>query len=244
MSNGNKIFMVAFVLVLFGAIMTGFGFTPPAELKTGADIDLNNLDSDYAYYLKDMELFDEYATLRGGDGDTGSYYIGLIETANEDYYLFSVYVDNDKEWKEEARDHNFTNINMSVPACYSCKKITSMDEDLQRYYRDYTDELIANSTGLNVVNTGLHVRFVCNEEAEYEDAASNLTVAYVGIVFVVLGIILFPVSKKVKKKEAEAAARAAEAAAAAAAYYNPESATPMYYDPSQDSTTNNNGPEF
>ncbi len=244
MSNGNKIFLVALILVLFGAIMTVFGFMPPAELKSGADIDLDNLDSSYAYYLEDMELFDEYATLRGDD-NSGSYYIGLIEASVNDYYLFSVYVDNDKAWKEEARDHNFTNINLSVPACYSCKEISSMDEDLERYYEDYTDELIANSQGLNVVNTGLHLRFVCNEESEYEDAASNIIVAYVGIVFVVLGIILFPVSRTLKKKEAEAAARAAEAAAAAAAYYNPEGATPQYYDPNQDSTTStNNGPEF
>ncbi len=246
MSNGKRLFVAAIMFVICGIVLGVVGLLPPAELMDGADADLGNLDSNYAYYLEDMELFDEYATLRGDD-NAGSYYIGLIETASEDFYLFSVYVDNNKEWKNEAADHNYNLTNLSIPACYSCKKISSMDADLERFYKEYTDELIANSADVNVVDTGLHMRFVCNEQAEYEDAASNIVLTYGGIVLAILGVVLFPVSKKVKAKEAEEAARAAEAAAAAAAYYNPvnpEGAAPIYYDPSQDSTTNNNGPEF
>ena len=247
MNNGKKLFIMAIVLIICGIVVSVIGLLPPAELKVGNEIDLNNLDPDYAYHLEDMELFGEYASMSGDNG-AGSYYIGLIETANSDFYLFSVYVDNSKEWKREAREHNFTNINLSVPACYSCVKVSVLDDDLERYYTDFTDELIANSVGLRVVDTGLHLRYVCDEPAEYEDAASNITMLYLGIVFAVLGIILFPVSAKVKKKEAEAAARAAEAAAAAAAYYNADPATPVYYNPMQDSTTASNnapqGPEF
>lgn len=245
MNNGKKLFLVSLLAIIVGVAFVVIGLLPPAELMDGAEADLGNLDSKYAYYLADMELFDEYATLRGSDGDTGSYYIGLVEADVDNYYLFSVYVDNDKTWKTEARDHNFTNINLSVPACYSLKKIGTMDEDLKRYYEEYTEELIANSAGVNVVDTGLHLRFVCNEQSDYEEAASNISMTYMGAVFAVVGIVLLFVSKKVKAKEAEAAARAAEAAAAAAAYFNPEAGAPQYYDPNRDSTNStNNGPEF
>lgn len=248
MTNGKKLFLAAIILIIIGIVMSVMGLLPPAELKDGADADLGNLDPSYAYYLEDMELFDEYATSRGGEGDNGSFYIGLIEASLDEYYLFSVYVDNDTEWKNEARDHNFTNINLSVPACYRLKKVSSIDEDLERYYSDYTEELIANSAGATVVDTGLHLRFVCNEMSEYEDAASNIEMTYIGAALAVLGIILIFVANKVKAKEAEAAARAAAAAAAAAAYYNPQPAEPQYYDPNRDSTTASNnapqGPEF
>ena len=207
MNNGKKLFIMAIVLIICGIVVSVIGLLPPAELKVGNEIDLNNLDPNYAYHLEDMELFGEYASMSGENG-AGSYYIGLIETANSDFYLFSVYVDNSKEWKREAREHNFTNINLSVPACYSCVKVSVLDDDLERYYTDFTDELIANSVGLNVVDTGLHLRYVCDEPADYDEAAPVKSYRDGGIFMLVIGagflLLGFFLQKKARKAERKA----------------------------------------
>lgn len=244
MKNGSKLFWIGIVLAIFCVVMIIFGLTPPAELKDAETLTADEITSKYSYYFEDLQIMGEYASQSGGDDGNGSYYIAYFVDADGTCNMVSVYFDNNKTWKATGRDHDYYDSNLSMSACFSTKKLSGLDDDLERYYENSARDLNINYLaycGFDKIETlDLHLKYVCDEKEDYEDAASNIVATYGGAVVLVISIILIVIGSKQKKREKEEAARAREAAAT---FYTPNGETPTYQNYNNNSNQNN-GPEF
>ncbi len=200
----------AFLLVGVGMIVAGL--TPPPTLQDASGLQRNAFEADSAYDFDTLKIWSEYGSLSGSDNssENGMYYIAFYEDMDGQYVLFSVYFENGSKWKKEAQSFDFMNDSLTVDACFQSHKISSIDNDLEKYYGEAVDYVTdaMREYGINPIDSGLHLKCVCDEAQEYDEAASQTSVAIVGVVMLALAAALFFFLRKAMKKQREAALKA------------------------------------
>ena len=200
----------AFLLVGVGMIVAGL--TPPPALQDASGLPRNAFEADSAYDINALNIWSEYGSLSGSDNsnENGTYYIAFYEDKDDQYVLFSVYFENGTKWKKEAQNFDFAEDSLTVDACFQSHKISSIDNDLEKYYGEAVDFVTGamREYGINPIDSGLHLKCICDEAEGYDEAASQTSVAIVGVVMLVLAAGLFFFVRKAMKKQREAARKA------------------------------------
>lgn len=209
--------IVAGVFFLILAIVLGFfGLQKPVELKEVGEVSAAEMNADYAYHFDELTVIDYYMKQSGGNSGNGRYYIAAF-TEGDVYYLVSIYAENDMSMEGKLRryadDDNATFGDLVISGCFSSKKVSSCSDDMIDFYDDavsqYTKQF-KTYLGAEAVDLQLHLTYVCEDPADYEDSASGIDALYIGIAFLVLGaLILFFGIRMRKKAVAEIAAREA-----------------------------------
>lgn len=243
MKNSVRMIIITIVLILGGLGLIIAGLFPAPTLVDVETVSVNDLSNDNAYYVEDLAVVYEYGSMSGDDSDNGSYYLAFFEDAQGNYCTVSLYFDNNKELKKEATSHDFDSEDLYVDGCFSVKKISSLDSDLSRYYKECYNELKDRYFGnVPTTDTGLHFRYVCNEKSEYESAVKpTLVLCIAGAAMLLLGGFCFFRFKKMKEEE-----KAAEQAAQAQRiFFDPGNFVANDSQSSDPVNHNNyNGPEF
>lgn len=76
---------------------------------------------------------------------------------------------------------------------------------MEDYYAEAVDYAVdyMREYGINPIDSGLHLRYVCDAPADYEDAASMLPVSIVGVVMLLLFAGFFFAARRSQKKARE-----------------------------------------
>lgn len=207
MKNKIAIYILVGALVILGVSMIGMGLTPPPELQDASALKRSDFSANAAYEFDELLIWDKYATVSdSGDNDNGTYYLASYEDGDGQFVLFSVYLDNSSEWKGTALTFDYETDWLGVNGCYRSRSVSALDNRLEDYYAEgvgyITDYL--REYGYNPIDSGLHLRFVCNEAEEYADAASQSFAVIVGVVVLAAAAALFFFGRRSMKKQREA----------------------------------------
>lgn len=204
MKQSKQLLLFAVIFILGGIAMFVIGLIPPPPLLDGESIPYEELSTKNAYYIEDLAVVWEYGSISGGD-DSGSYYLAYYQDKDNKLCSVSVYFDNSPEWKAASSHNDYETNDMLMGGCFRASTVSSLSEAMKRYYGDcLTDfrDIGADYLGTSDIrDTGIHLRFVCDDKEGYADAMST-TAHFIGggVLLAVAGLFFF-LSKKVKEKE-------------------------------------------
>ncbi len=246
----HRLMTISVFLVLGGIYMLVLGLLPPPALVDASSVSYESMDHKHAYYLEDLAVVWDYASSTGGS-DSGNYYLAYFIDTEGNLCTASLYFDNDAEWKSAALAHDFSETDMLMGGCFRTKSMSAVDTELKQYYEESVDEFSSISgdyLGIADVNdTGLHLKFVCNEQADYASAAKNTGSLISGLVLIALAGLFFWISLILKKKDGQ---KSASTIQMNDAQYDPFTGAPInpqqpYSTPAQTEDRDNyQGPEF
>lgn len=187
----------------------------PAELKNVSEIKASEMSTDYSYYFDELIIYDHYMTQSGGDSGNGKYYLATFYGEDDKLYVASLYAEDDEDMKDKlwdyAKDPETLYGDLIISGCFKTRKTSNIDKDGEFYEPSFAKfrKLILEELGQTAVDTQLHLDFVCEDAADYEEEAFQTPMLIVGGIFVLLGGVLLYFGLKAKKKQkAEAEARA------------------------------------
>jgi hypothetical protein len=204
------IYILAVIFLLTGCSMFFSGETTPPELQDASELKRNEFVADAAYELKGLEIWEKYGSISGSSNESGMYCIALYPDAKGQFVFFSVYLDNSEERKEKLRENDFLTSSLSVDACFQSQSIERLGDDMEGYYTEAVDYAVdyLREYGQNPIDSGLHLRYVCDESADYDEAAPVKSYRDGGIFMLVIGagflLLGFFLQKKARKAERKA----------------------------------------
>lgn len=210
MIRSTVVFILAFLFLLMGFFMFLSGETTPPELQDASDLKRNEFAADAAYELEGLEVWEKYGSIGGSSDESGMYCIAIYPDVDGQLVFFSVYLDNSEDWKAKLRDNDFLTDSLLVDACFQSKSIRSLGDDMEKYYTEAVDYAVdfLREYGQNPIDSGLHLRYVCDEPAEYDKAAPTESYRDGGILMLIFGagflLLAFFLQKKARKAERKA----------------------------------------
>lgn len=214
-SLGEALIILGVFLIVMAIVLSYFGLKKPAELKEVAKISAEEMTDDYAYHFDELTVLDYYMKQSGGDSGNGRYYIASFYDKGV-YYLVSIYGENNDELRLKLKDYADDDEayigDLVISGCFTAKKVSAVD-GLSEFYDDtaknYVD-LYAEYMNVDAVDLQLHLNYVCEDAADYDDAASTTEALYGGIAFLLIGALVVCLGIRQRKKAmAEIAAREA-----------------------------------
>ena len=209
MKHAVLLYVLAGCFLLMGFAMFFTEQAQPPELQAASGLMRNEFVADAAYDFESLYVWEKYGAVTGNSDDSGTYYIAYYQDPNAQIVLFSVYLDNSSEWKEAARSCDFSMDFLTVDACLQSESIRSLHDDMEDYYAEAVDYAVdyMREYGTNPIDSGLHLRYVCDEPDEYADAASVKNYRNGGILmlifaggFLLIGLFVQKKSRKAERK--------------------------------------------
>ncbi len=207
----HRLLIIAVFLTLGGIIMIVAGLLPPPALVDSDTLAYEDFTGEDSYYIQDLAVVWEYGSIGGNDDESGAYYLSYFFDEKGALCTASLFFDNSEEWRSASEVHDYSETDMMMGGCFHSQKLLSFDKDMKRYYEDTLEEFRSISgdyLGITDINdTGLHLKFVCNEKQDYASAGKRTDSLTGGLIMTGLAIVLFLISLPLMKKDKADAAR-------------------------------------
>ncbi len=199
-------------LVLLAGVLVFFSENrPPPELRDSSGMRRNEFAADAAYHFdRPLEIWSPYDYINVLGDDSGTYYLAYYIDANDQLIFFSVYLDNSAQWQKKLEDWYFVDGPISVGACFESTELSALEKSTQEFYAEQIDYSIDDlrEYGINPIDSGLHLKYICDTPAQYGDATSGISVPFLSIVLLILSAGLAVFALCLQKDARDAARRA------------------------------------
>ncbi len=217
--KGNLIlvYMLSAVVLLGGLALLIGSFLPGSPAAHAVGLTAQELSTGTDYFFTELMVVDPYAS-DVADEDNMYIYVAFFDAKGK-AYLASFAPEKDPALLEQlwayVNDTSAYIGDVSFPAVVAVQKLSVLDDDARRYYKDSLDDYmeIFREAGFDVEGTELHFKYLGADQPAYEahQAKEAWTMRIIGALFLLLGLFMtvyFP--RNLKKRWEKMAAMAAE----------------------------------